>query len=85
MFPTFSGAKLVQHAKLSSIVVKKFFLLVCRFGGMNVERFKHSWGGEDWEMVDRILTAGYEIERLKILNFVHFFHSKKGMWQESEQ
>lgn len=52
---------------------------------MNVEKFKHSWGGEDWEMVDRILTAGYEIERLKILNFVHFFHTKKGMWQESEQ
>ncbi|XP_028400557.1 beta-1,4-N-acetylgalactosaminyltransferase 3-like isoform X2 [Dendronephthya gigantea] len=56
-----------------------------RFGGMNVERFKHTWGGEDWDLVDRILSEGLEIERLKILNFLHFYHTKKGMWKESEK
>ncbi|CAB4034669.1 N-acetyl-beta-glucosaminyl-glyco 4-beta-N-acetylgalactosaminyltransferase 1-like, partial [Paramuricea clavata] len=56
-----------------------------RFGGTKVERFRHtSWGGEDWDLVDRILSAGLEIERLKILNFFHFYHTKKETWKDSE-
>lgn len=51
-----------------------------KFGGMNVEEFKYKWGGEDIEMYDRILMAGYEADRKKITGLRHYFHSKKGMW-----
>ncbi|XP_048583004.1 N-acetyl-beta-glucosaminyl-glycoprotein 4-beta-N-acetylgalactosaminyltransferase 1 isoform X2 [Nematostella vectensis] len=51
-----------------------------RFGGMNYEMFKDKWGGEDIEMVDRILMAGIELERRKVIGFSHYFHTKKGMW-----
>ena len=52
------------------------------FGGMNYAKFKNRWGGEDWEMLDRVLMANYELDRLKIEGFYHVFHSKKGMWND---
>ena len=51
-----------------------------RFGGMNVQAFQHKWGGEDWEMIDRVLAVGLEVERLRMPGFYHFYHSKEGMW-----
>ncbi|XP_020897741.1 uncharacterized protein LOC110236544 [Exaiptasia diaphana] len=53
------------------------------FGGVNVTQFKHKWGGEDWEMVDRVLAKGYEIERIRLPYFYHFYHDKTGMWNQA--
>ena len=51
---------------------------------MNVEKFKTKWGGEDWDLLDRMLRVGLESERIKVPGFYHFFHAKKDMWDKTK-
>ena len=48
-------------------------------GGMNMA-FGIKWGGEDWELVDRVLRVGYQIYRLRVPGLVHYYHSREGLW-----
>ena len=54
-----------------------------RFGGMNVKEFSDHWGGEDWEMMDRVIAKSIIVHKLKMPGLFHFFHTKEGMWEKA--
>jgi len=51
-----------------------------RFGGMNTDEFKYKWGGEDWDLLDRVLMLSMEVERVRHPGLYHHYHSKRNMW-----
>ena len=55
-------------------------ILLCLSKGMDTEKFKYKWGGEDWDLLDRVFNAKLEVERIKYPGLYHHFHSKKNMW-----
>ena len=38
---------------------------------MNAQEFKYKWGGEGWDLVDRVVNAQLEVERIKYLSLIH--------------
>ena len=47
---------------------------------MNTEKFKYNWGGEDWDLLDRIINLSLEVERIKYPGLYHHYHTKKKKW-----
>ena len=50
-----------------------------RAGGLDVHK-SVLWGGEDWELMERLVNNGLEYERIRNTNIFHYAHSRKGMW-----
>ena len=48
--------------------------------GMDTEKFKYKWGGEDWDLLDRVLNAKLEVERIKYPGLYHHYHRKRMKW-----
>ena len=48
--------------------------------GMNTKDFMYKWGGEDWDLLGRVMNAKLEVERVKLQGLYHHYH-KKGNWQ----
>ena len=44
---------------------------------MNAEEFKYKWGGEDWDLLDRVVNAQLEVERIKYPGLYHHYHTKQ--------
>jgi len=51
-----------------------------RFGGMNTKDYKYKWGGEDWDLLDRVLMLSVEVERIRHPGLYHHYHEKQKMW-----
>lgn len=51
-----------------------------KFGGMNAEEYQFKWGGEDWDLLDRVLMLPIEVERFKHPGLYHHYHTKTKMW-----
>lgn len=51
------------------------------FGGFSASfSTKTTWGAEDWDLIDRAVRGGLEIERKRSPWVYHYHHSKVGMW-----
>jgi len=51
-----------------------------KIGGTNTEKFKYKWGGEDWDLLDRVLNTKLEVERIKYPGLYHHYHSTQKKW-----
>ncbi|RDD45504.1 N-acetyl-beta-glucosaminyl-glycoprotein 4-beta-N-acetylgalactosaminyltransferase 1, partial [Trichoplax sp. H2] len=51
-------------------------------GGMNDQKFRFKWGGEDSDIADRTISNSLEIERLLHPYFFHYYH-RQLPWKKS--
>ncbi|XP_022788351.1 beta-1,4-N-acetylgalactosaminyltransferase 3-like [Stylophora pistillata] len=51
-----------------------------RFKGMNTEDYKYKWGGEDWDLLDRVINAELKVVRIKHAGLYHHYHTKQKSW-----
>ena len=54
-----------------------------RFGGF--DKHREGWGGEDWDLLDRITEQSLEHERVRSPHMYHYYHTKKGMWATTKK
>lgn len=47
---------------------------------MDEEKFGGKWGGEDWDLVERIIKNKIEVIHHRIPGYYHLYHSTKGTW-----
>jgi len=45
--------------------------------GMNTKDFQTKWGGEDWDLLDRVLMLPVEVERVRHPGLYHYYHQSK--------
>lgn len=50
-----------------------------RVGGFP-ESYKYGWGGEDYDLMDRVFKQGLEYIRIKCPYVYHYNHDRKKMW-----
>ena len=55
-------------------------LFIYSFKGMNTALYQYKWGGEDWDLLDRILNAKLEVERVKHPGLYHHYQIKQKTW-----
>lgn len=55
-----------------------------RIGGLNEKLFDKKWGGEDWELMERVVSHKMEYERVRHSKIFHYYHSRRGTWTGDE-
>lgn len=48
--------------------------------GMNTKDYKYRWGGEDWDLLNRVMMLPVEVERIKHPGLYHHYHAKQRQW-----
>lgn len=51
-----------------------------RIGGLNEKLFDTKWGGEDWDLMERVVSDNMEYERVRHPKIFHYYHSRRGTW-----
>ena len=47
---------------------------------MNTRDYKYRWGGEDWDLLNRVMMLPVEVERIKYPGLYHHYHAKQRQW-----
>jgi hypothetical protein len=56
-----------------------------RTRGFDTQKYTTKWGGEDWDAVDRVVSVGLELFRIRYPGLVHYFHTRTGMWEHNKK